>query len=42
VLTSRLARHSDPSTTMIYITARKEELYKEIDNAFGLSEAVVA
>jgi integrase len=40
VLTSRFARHSDPSTTMTYITTRKEELYKEIDNAFGLGEAV--
>ena len=40
VLTSRFARHSDPSTTMTYITTRKEELYKEIDSTFGLSEAV--
>ena len=40
VLTSRFARHSDPSTTMTYITTRKEELYKEIDNAFGLSQAI--
>ena len=40
VLTSRFARHSDPSTTMTYINTRKEELYKEIDNAFGLNEAV--
>ena len=39
VLTSRFARHSDPSTTMTYISTRKEELYKEIDNAFGLSQA---
>ncbi len=40
VLTSRFARHSDPSTTMTYISTRKEELYKEIDSTFGLSEAV--
>jgi integrase len=40
VLTSRFARHSNPSTTMTYITIRKEELYKEIDNAFGLSQAI--
>ena len=40
VLTSRFARHSDPSTTMTYISTRKEELYKEIDNAFGLSQAI--
>ncbi len=39
VLTSRFARHSDPNTTMTYISTRKEELYKEIDNAFGLSQA---
>jgi integrase len=36
VLTSRFARHSDPSTTMTYISARKEELYKEIDSTFSL------
>ena len=40
VLTSRFARHSNPSTTMTYITTRKDELYKEIDNAFGLSQAI--
>ncbi len=40
VLTSRFARHSDPSTTMTYISTRKEELYKEIDNTFGLSQAI--
>jgi integrase len=32
VLTSRFARHSDPSTTMTYINTKKEELYKEIDS----------
>ncbi|MDE1868410.1 MAG: site-specific integrase [Candidatus Micrarchaeota archaeon] len=40
VLTSRFARHSDPSTTMTYISTKKEELYKEIDNTFGLNQAV--
>ena len=39
-LASRFARHSDPSTTMTYITTRKEELYTKIDNAFGLSQAI--
>ncbi len=32
VLTSRFARHADPSTTMVYISTKKEELYKELDN----------
>ena len=41
VLTSRFARHSDPSTTMTYISTRKEELYKEIENAFGLSQVEI-
>ncbi len=39
VLASRFARHSDPSTTMTYINTRKEELYKEVDNTFSLSQA---
>ena len=39
VLTSRFARHANPNTTMTYISTRKEELYKEIDSTFGLSEA---
>jgi integrase len=39
VLTSRFARHSDPSTTMTYISTRKEELYKEIDNTFSIEQA---
>ena len=39
VLASRFARHADPATTMTYISTRKAELYKEIDNAFGLSQA---
>ena len=39
VLTSRFARHSDPSTTMTYISTRKEELYSEIDNTFSLEQA---
>ncbi len=32
VLTSRFARHASPETTMIYISTKKEELYKELDN----------
>ncbi len=40
VLTSRFARHSDPSTTMTYITTNKQELYDQIDGAFGLSQAL--
>ncbi len=36
----RFARQSDPNTTMTHIATRKEELYKEIDSTFGLSEAV--
>jgi integrase len=40
VLTSRFARHADPSTTMTYISTRKDELYNEIDNTFGLSQAI--
>jgi len=39
VLTSRFARHSDPSTTMTYISTRKEDLYKEIDNTFTFDRA---
>lgn len=39
VLTSRFARHSDPSTTMAYISTMKEELYREIDNTLSLNEA---
>ncbi len=39
VLTSRFARHADSSNTMIYISTDKQELYKEIDNAFSLNEA---
>ena len=38
VLNSRFARHSDPSTTMTYINTRKEELYKEIGNAFSIEK----
>jgi len=40
VLTSRFARHANPSTTMTYISTAKEDLFKEIDNAFGLSEVL--
>ncbi len=32
VLTSRFARHASPETTMIYISTKKEELYKELDS----------
>jgi len=39
VLASRFARHSDPSTTMTYINTNKEELYREIDSAFSVSNA---
>ena len=39
VLTSRFARHADPSTTMVYVSTKKEELYKEIDNAFSVERA---
>lgn len=39
ILTSRFARHSDPYTTMVYITTKKEELYKEIDNTFSIEQA---
>ena len=35
VLTSRFARHANPSTTMRYISKDNEELYKEIENAFS-------
>ena len=39
VLTSRFARHADPSTTMVYVSTKKEELYKGIDNTFSLERA---
>ena len=35
VLTSRFARHSEPSITMTYIAKDKEQLYAEIDRAFS-------
>ena len=34
VLTSRFARHADPSTTMRYIAKDNEELYRNIDMTF--------
>ncbi len=40
VLTSKFARHADTSTTMTYINTTKQELYKEIDNAFSTSSAI--
>jgi integrase len=39
VLSSRFARHSDPSTTMTYINTRKDELYKAVDEAFSVERA---
>ena len=39
VLSSRFARHSDPSTTMTYINTRKDELYKAVDEAFSVEKA---
>ncbi len=39
VLSSRFARHSDPSTTMTYINTRKDELYKAVDEAFSIERA---
>jgi len=35
VLSSRFARHANPSTTMRYIAKDNEQLYSEIDNAFS-------
>ena len=35
VLTSRFARHSEPSVTMTYIANDKEQLYAEIEKAFS-------
>jgi hypothetical protein len=31
IVTSRFARHAQPSTTMIYISQNKRELYEAID-----------
>ncbi len=39
ILTSKFARHSRPDTTMTYINTTKEELYREIDGAFSMSQA---
>ena len=39
-LTSKFARHSNPSNTMTYINTNKQELYQQIDGAFGLSQAM--
>ncbi len=38
-LTSKLARHTKPATTMIYISTNKKALYDGIDGAFSISEA---
>ncbi len=35
VLTSRFARHSEPTMTMTYIAKDKEQLYTQIDRAFS-------
>ena len=39
-LTSKLARHTKPATTMIYISTNKKALYDGIDGAFSVSEAM--
>ncbi len=39
VLACRFARHSNPTTTMTYISTSKQELYNEIDGAFSVSQA---
>ncbi len=39
-LTSKFARHTKPTTTMIYISTNKKALYEGIDGAFSLSQAV--
>ena len=39
-LTSKFARHTNPSNTMTYINTNKQELYQQIDGAFGVSQAV--
>ena len=36
VLTSKFARHLEPSTTTIYIHTEKEELHRGIDKAFAI------
>jgi integrase len=38
VLTSKFARHRSPGVTMTYISTTKQELYKEIDNAFSVEQ----
>ena len=40
VLTSRFARHTGPAMTMHYISHDNEELYKNIDHAFPITEAI--
>ena len=39
-LTSKFARHSKPTTTMAYIRTDPWVLYRNIDRAFGVSQAV--
>jgi integrase len=38
-LTSKFARHRQPSMTMTYINTNKKELYEGIDSAFSVSQA---
>ena len=38
--TSKFARHTKPTTTVIYISTNKKALYEGIDGAFSLSQAV--
>ncbi|MGC8791602.1 MAG: hypothetical protein ACP5PO_08880, partial [Desulfurella sp.] len=40
VLTSRFARHADPSTTMQYVSRDNEELYKNIDYIFSIKAKI--
>ncbi len=39
ILTAKFARHRATAVTLTYISTSKQELYKEIDNAFSLGQA---
>ncbi len=39
-LASKFARHHNPRNTMTYINTNKEELYQQIDGAFGIGQAM--
>jgi len=39
-LTSKFARHMQPTVTMTYINTNKKQLYDGIDGAFGVSQAI--